>query len=146
VDRELKRVCEEAIGQCADKATVSIRMWLDRCTKYLSQKSSRGQAADLTSQDWATPEKVKAAHDAFRDNAEVNIAGWIASLVIYLQDEATVRVLIPPMQNNVMDTYKTFFDVVRAEYDHDVVSSLMTPPAMLSMLKRLENDALKARS
>jgi hypothetical protein len=146
VDRELKRVCEEAIGQCADNATGPLRTWLDRCTKYLSQKSSRGQAADLASQDWATPEKVKAVHNAFQDTAEANIARWIASLVVYLQDEATVRVLIPPMQNHVMDTYKTFFDVVRAEYDHDVVSTLMTPPAMLSMLRRLENDALQSRT
>lgn len=121
-------------------------MWLDRCTKYLSAKSSRGQAADLTSQEWATPEKVKAAHDAFRNTAESNIASWIASLAVYLQDEATVRVLIPPMQNHVMDLYKTFYDVVRAEYDHDVVSVLMTPPAMLSMLKRLENDALQGKA
>ena len=146
MDRELKRVCEEAINQCSDKTTEPLQTWLDRCTKYLSAKSSRGQAADLTAQDWATPEKVKAAHDAFRDTAEKDIAGWIASLVVYLQDEATVRVLIPPMQNHVMDIYKTFYDVVRAEYDHDVVSALMTPPAMLGILKRLENDALQSRS
>ena len=145
MDRELKRVCEEAIAQCGDKASSPLRKWLDRCTHYLSAKSSRGQAADLASQDWATPQKVKETHDAFRENAAVVISDWISNLVIYLQDEATVRVLIPPMQNHVMDIYRTFHDIVRAEYDQDLTSCLMTPPAMLSMLKRLENDALQHR-
>lgn len=145
VDRELKRVCEDVIADCGNSVVEPLQTWLDQCNKYLTYKSSRGQTPNLTSQPWATPERMVLAHDEFKAAVNQQIPTWTETLVVYLQDEATVRVLIPPMQSHVLDIYRTFYDVARQEYDHETVAHLMTPPALHDMLQGLESRAFSSR-
>lgn len=112
VDRELKRACEDLISHCAKTATAPLRTLLDQCTAYLA--SHGGAAAptgttgtdgaasrpetELASQPFATPDKVRAAHDQFKSDAARALEAWKAELMLYLNDEDTVKVLIPPAQ------------------------------------------------
>lgn len=98
VDRELKRVCEEAIEYCRDQATGSLRAFTERAVRYVSAKRNSTSAPDLSSQAWATSETVKAIADRFEHECQQTVGTWISNLKLYLQDEATVRVLLPPLQ------------------------------------------------
>lgn len=142
VDRELKRVCEDLISQCAADATAPAKAFLDRCTLHLSSQTA-GKSGELASQPWATPDKVMEVHEAVKVACEKKVPEWIDSLKLYLQDEATVKVLIPPLQSSLLDNYRAFYDVVRAEYEFTTYSNLTTPSAMHAVLKRLEADAFR---
>lgn len=102
VDRELKRVCEEAIEWCRDRATESIRAFTDRAVRYVSAKRSSTTAPDLSSQAWATSDTVKAIAARFEQGCQETVGSWISNLKLYLQDEATVRVLLPPLQVSIL--------------------------------------------
>jgi hypothetical protein len=121
VDRELKRACEDLILHCTSSATLPLREFLDKCTAYLASKSSAqptrhsagsnpgattaststhasGASGDLATQSFATPEKVKEVHDEFKSGVKGRVEEWKNLVMVYLQDEETVRVLIPPAQ------------------------------------------------
>lgn len=132
LDRELKRACEDLIGQCTAAATAPLRAFIDRCTAHLS----RGQTgADLAAQEWANPRAIIAVHDEFRRTAEEQLTEWKASLMLYLQDEETARVLLPPAQTAIVDTYRQFHDLVRAEYDFSTAAGISTPSAVAAQLE-----------
>ena len=100
IDRELKRVCEDLIRLCADAASAPLREFLGQCTAYLSTRPSGGAAgaSDLANQAFATPAKVKEAHDAFKAKAKGEFETWCEKTKGYLMDEETVGVLVPPAQ------------------------------------------------
>jgi hypothetical protein len=101
VDRELKRVCEEAIEWCRDRATESLRAFTDRAVRYVNAKHNNSSAPDLSSQTWATSETVQSIAERFEQECQQTVAKWISDLKLYLQDEATVRVLLPPLQVSI---------------------------------------------
>lgn len=232
VDRELKRACEDLITHCCRQGTAPLRSFLDQCTAYLgssrpapnpSASAPASQAptstatistTDLANQSFATPQKVKEAHDAFKNGVLKALQTWQERLMLYLQDEETVRVLMPPAQvshaprmdtktgrtgeqsgqglvvccggvlqvpdylnrvclrykkrlegggsaqkrgwglmspdtashcphlivsqadpqNAIVDQYRQFHDLVRAEYDFSTAASIMTPSAVATLL------------
>jgi hypothetical protein len=116
VDRELKRACEELINHCTRSATSSLRLYLEKCTAYLSSRPHHAHSAipgsdangaasvtDLAGQEFATPDKVKAVHEEFKRSVVKELEEWKVRVMVYLQDEETVRVLVPPAQ--VSDIY-----------------------------------------
>lgn len=129
LDRELKRACEELITQCTDAATAPLRAFIDRCTAHLASDKN------LPAQPWATPQAVTEVHDEFRKTAEAELSRWRSNLKLYLQDEETVRVLVPPAQTGIVDTYRQFHDLVRAEYDFGTAAALSTPSAVAAQLE-----------
>jgi hypothetical protein len=130
LDRELKRACEDLITHCISAATAPLRAWLEKCNNYTAGHSSK----DLQSQEWATPAAVTSVHDEFRRNAEEELITWRARLMLYLQDEETVRVLVPPAQHGIVDTYRQFHDLVRAEYDFSTAAGISTPSAVAAQM------------
>lgn len=94
VDRELKRVCEDLIADCSASATAPLRAFLELCTIFLASRAGR----DLSAQEWATTEKVMAVQDEFKSTAVETVEAWRKLLMLYLQDEETVQVLLPPLQ------------------------------------------------
>lgn len=97
VDRELKRACEDLIQQCTTLSAQPIRQFMDKCTAYLSTRPS-GAPSNLAEQAFATPDKVKEAHEAFKASSVAELQKWKSGLLLYLQDEETVKVLVPPAQ------------------------------------------------
>jgi hypothetical protein len=160
IDRELKRACEHLITHCARVSTLPLREFIDRCTAYLQSRPAHAQpaptgsgASDLASQPFATPSKVQEAHDLFRVHARERLEGWKSELRRYLGDEDTVGVLVPPaqvslsitagvngppeklrFQNAIVDVYRQFHDLVRAEYEFSTAAGLMTPSALAALL------------
>ncbi|WVR07593.1 hypothetical protein IAU60_004635 [Kwoniella sp. DSM 27419] len=142
VDRNLKIACEELISLAVSHSTLSIRQFLDRCTLYLS-RSHRGDitagagpaTSDLSGQDFAKAVRVKEIHEEFKSAAVKEVGRWKGELRRYLEDEETVSVLVPPALNAIVDAYRQFHDLVRAEYDFTTAASIMTPSAVLSMLQ-----------
>ena len=94
VDRTLKIACEDVIQQCSKQATLPLTRFLDKCTAYLSSRPS--SSADLSSQSFATAEKVMEVHKEFKDGLRDSVEAWREQLMMYLQDEETVKVLVPP--------------------------------------------------
>lgn len=78
---------------------------------------------------------MAAVHDEFRRTAEDELVKWRRELMLYLQDEETVRVLVPPAQMSIVDTYRQFHDLVRSEYDFSTAAALSTPSAVAAQLE-----------
>jgi hypothetical protein len=89
-------VCEELISTCASVATLPLSAFLDKCSTYLSSRPST--SADLSAQPFATPQEVLRIHDEFKKSARTKVDEWVNDLMVYLQDEDTVKVLLPPAQ------------------------------------------------
>ncbi|ORX38511.1 Sec34-like family-domain-containing protein [Kockovaella imperatae] len=132
VDQTLKLACEDLIQICTADATAPLTNFLEGCTVYLSSRSST--TSDLSSQVFATPEEVQKAHKTFKNNLRTRVNEWKAKLMLYLQDEETVKVLLPPTYNSIVDAYRKFHDLIRAEYDFSTASSVMTPSSVHNLL------------
>ncbi|KAI9637525.1 Sec34-like family-domain-containing protein [Dioszegia hungarica] len=132
IDRELKKACEELIAHCARSSTVPLRTFLNQCTTYLHTPPP--SSSDLSQQPFATPSKVTEAHDTFKSEVRGKMDEWVGGLRRYLGDEATVAVLVPPAENAIVDVYRQFHDLVRAEYDFSTAAGLMTPSAVSTLL------------
>ncbi|WVR00004.1 hypothetical protein IAU59_007146 [Kwoniella sp. CBS 9459] len=148
VDRTLKIACEDLISLIVSRSVLPLRQFLDRCTLYLSRShrgsitgsasgsgSGSGGNSDLSGQDFARADKVKLVHDEFKSLAAKEVESWKAELRRYLEDEETVGVLVPPALNAIVDAYRQFHDLIRAEYDFSTAAGIMTPSAVLSMLQ-----------
>jgi len=128
IDHELKRVCEELIAQCADAATAPLR-------KVQSPPFSAPSNA-LTPQSQGQITGVAEAYNEFVSICVKEVEAWIARLRLYLEDEKTVSVLLPPMQSTIVDEYATFQDFVRQLEDQEGLPVMMSGPDLWSMLRR----------
>lgn len=97
LDRSLKNACEDLISQATLSSTVPIRSFLTQASTFLAIYTGEGKA-DLSSQPWATPEKVLALHEEVKETMKDEVKSWVAKLRTYLEDDKAVDVLIPPMQ------------------------------------------------
>ncbi|KAK8854795.1 hypothetical protein IAR55_003534 [Kwoniella newhampshirensis] len=141
VDRALKIACEDLIALVTTRSASPLRRFLTRCTAYLTKVNSgttKGGVVDLSAQEFATPEKVREVHEEFKKVAEREVSDWKVELRRYLMDEETVGVLVPPALNSIVDSYRQFHDLIRAEYDFTTAAGIMTPSAVLTMLQRIE--------
>lgn len=93
LDSALKRACEEFITESSSRIASPIRAFLDRCTAYLSSPSGK----DLPAQPWATPDEVTKLHDDFQATVADQSRAVVDKLRIYLNDEKTIGVLLPPL-------------------------------------------------
>lgn len=96
LDTALKKACEDLITSTSLRLTASIQSFLDRCTSFLSSPSSTGPR-DLPSQDWATSEQVLKLHEEFQEGLEREMKGVSDKMRLYLEEEKTVGVLLPPL-------------------------------------------------
>lgn len=117
IDRELKRACEDLISLCSLAATKPIRQFLDQASTYLSRA---GPNPDLPAQGFGCPEKVKEVHDQFKDRVREEVEGWRGGLMRYLQDEETVRVLVPPAQVS-QAFFPIYFNEVEDQEDRSLI-------------------------
>ena len=125
-------------------ATTPLRTFVQKANTYLATGSK-----DISSQEWGTPQMIRTAHDEFKSTAAQKVEEWKARLMVYLGDEETVKVLVPPAQvcwlrdyrrdaeeqNSIVDAYRQFHDLIRAETDFSTAASMMTPSAVLTLLR-----------
>lgn len=131
LDSSLKLVCEDFMRQSSLLVSASIRAFLTRCQAFLSAAPGGTPTPDLTTQEWASSEEVMKLHDAFvaeGGGLEKEIRQILDKMNVFLDEEKTVAVLIPPMLAEVLEHYTTFYDLVRSEYDY-ATANAMTPPA-----------------
>lgn len=98
IDRTLKVACEDLISLVAARAISPLRSFLDKCTAYIAKSAASSSSAktDLSAQEFATSEKVKEVHEEFKSICTKEIEDWKKELRMYLLDEDTVAVLLPP--------------------------------------------------
>ncbi|WVQ74956.1 hypothetical protein IAR50_004564 [Cryptococcus sp. DSM 104548] len=138
IDRSLKSACEDLISILTIKSTSPLQEFLSQCSSYLARNASSATSSarsDLSAQAFATPERVKEVHDEFKKISVKEVEDWKRELKMYLLDEETVAVLMPPALNSIVDTYRQFHDLVRAEHDFAVAAGIMTPSGVKSMLE-----------
>ncbi|KAK4705484.1 conserved oligomeric Golgi complex subunit 3, partial [Phenoliferia sp. Uapishka_3] len=134
LDGSLKRACEELISETSARLASPIRTFLDRCTAYLSSPNGK----DLPAQTWADPEAVLKLHEDFQKTLIEQAKEVVAKLRVYLNDEKTIGVLLPPLLVSL------FFSLVtRSEYGFATSSSLLTP---LTVKERLQEASSVAFS
>ncbi|GAA5941713.1 hypothetical protein JCM1841_005161 [Sporobolomyces salmonicolor] len=136
LDAALRKGCEELISSTSRALTASLRAFLDRCTSFLSSPLPSSSPRDLSAQAWASPEEVLKLHEAFQGEVEERVAGVRAKMKLYLEEERTVRVLLPPLLEDVVETYTTFYNLTRSEYGFATSSSLIAPSAVKEKLDR----------
>nr|ODO02272.1 hypothetical protein L204_01004 [Cryptococcus depauperatus CBS 7855] len=138
IDRALKAACEDLISIVTASATSSLRQFLDQCTVYITKSSSGASKSDLSSEYFATSDKVKQVHEEFKQLSQKELAIWKKELRLYLLDEETVGILVPPALNSIVDVYRKFHDMIRAEYDFSTAAGIMTPSGVMHMLQKVE--------
>lgn len=164
LDRSLKDACEDLITQATVASTAPLRPFLAQASTLLGSASGDGKR-DLTTQEWATPEKVLAVHEAVLESMRVGIASWVGKLRTYLEDDKAVDVLIPPMQvgpqlserlleavvdarsllsstllqSSIIDVYRPFHELVRTEYDFAISEQVTSPVRLWDLLRSLSS-------
>ncbi|GAA5995774.1 Golgi transport complex subunit COG3 [Rhodotorula paludigena] len=140
LDGALKKACEDLISSSSASLTFSLRTFLDRCTSFLSSPSPAAPAdaapRDLPAQEWAAPEKVLELHGEFQRAFEEQARAVVRRMRLYLVEEKTVTVLLPPLWEDVVDTYSTFYNLVRSEYGFATSSSLVAPAEVRERLEK----------
>jgi len=122
LDADLKASCETLIRETSDRICSPLRTFLDRSMVFLSNPAAK----DLPTQDWAGPDAVSRTATEFEDGAKSIMSEVFQKLTTYLDDERALDVLLPPIQESVVDTYTSFYNLVRSEYDLSVSSVLKT--------------------
>ncbi|GAA5905384.1 Golgi transport complex subunit COG3 [Sporobolomyces salmoneus] len=140
LDSALKKACEDLITTTSLSLTSSIQYFLDRCTSFLSSPSpstgGSSSSRDLSAQEWATPEEVMKLHQEFQDGLVENVKAVSGKMRLYLEEEKTVKVLLPPLLEEIVETYTTFFNLTRSEYGFATSSSLLPPADVKEKLRR----------
>jgi len=127
IDHELKRVCEDLIAQCADAATAPLRNLQfppSLTPPNASTPHSRGHSG------------AAEAYKEFISTCMDEVEAWITRLRLYLEDEKTVSVLLPPMQSRIVDEYAAFQECVRQIEDQEGLPTMMSGPDLWSMLRK----------
>ncbi|KAK4049565.1 Golgi transport complex subunit 3 [Microbotryomycetes sp. JL201] len=132
LDGALKRSCEELIADTSSQIAQDVKQFLDKCSTFLS--SPNGQ--ELSAQPWATPDKVLELYERFQDIFKKQVRETVDKLWLYLNDEKTVGVLLPPLLEEIVETYSTFFNLIRSEYSFDTSTSLAQPSSIKEALEQ----------
>ncbi|KDE07396.1 hypothetical protein MVLG_02263 [Microbotryum lychnidis-dioicae p1A1 Lamole] len=143
LDSALKSACEELIAETARTIGRDIQGFLDECGTYLSAGTAgtaiagagAGQGKDLSSQAWASAERVMALHDAFVGGVQGKVVRVAMRLKVYLNDPKTSAVLLPPLLDEILDTYSTFYNLIRSEYGFVTTSAMTTPGVVKDKLQ-----------
>lgn len=133
LDAALKAACEVLIAQAVGGATAGLTEFLERAEGFLA--AHHDEKSELGKEEWATVAAVERLADEFRSSALQGLEAWTGQLRLYLQDEETVRVLLPPAQAGVVEHYAQFHDLVRRHYDFSVAARLPTPSAVAAQLR-----------
>jgi hypothetical protein len=96
LDRSLKSSCEDLITYATLASTAPTRAFLLQASSYLA--GSAPGTKDLSSQPWATPEKVLEVQEKVKKSVRHELKQWLGQLRMYLEDRKAVEVLIPPTQ------------------------------------------------
>ncbi|GAA5916133.1 hypothetical protein JCM5296_007314 [Sporobolomyces johnsonii] len=136
LDAALRKACEDLISSTSRALTASLRAFLDRCTSFLSSPLPASSPRDLPAQAWASPDEVLKLHEAFQGEVEERVAGVRAKMKLYLEEDKTVQVLLPPLLEEVVETYTTFYNLTRSEYGFATSSSLIAPSAVKEKLDK----------
>ncbi|GAA6024815.1 hypothetical protein JCM10207_009291, partial [Rhodosporidiobolus poonsookiae] len=143
LDAALKRACEALIASSSLSLTSALRAFLDRCTAHLSSPSASSSASSsnsgaraLAEQPWATPEEVQRHKEVFDAQVEEGVREVVRRMREWLREEKTVGVLVPPLLDDILATYSTFYNLVRSEYPFTTSSTLVVPAEMGERLKR----------
>ncbi|KAM0786692.1 hypothetical protein ACM66B_002137 [Microbotryomycetes sp. NB124-2] len=136
LDGALKRSCEELIADTSSLVALDVKQFLDKCSTFLS--SPNGQ--ELSAQTWATPDQVLKLYEAFQGAFKLKVGDIVGKMWLYLNDEKTVGVLLPPLLDEIVETYSTFFNLIRSEYPFDTSSSLAQPSSMKQALEQASHS------
>ncbi|RUS30631.1 hypothetical protein BC938DRAFT_479139 [Jimgerdemannia flammicorona] len=119
VDKELKRVCEEFILETVKAAVEPVASFLLKVSAFRLRNDLKpvNQKLLLREQPFALQANVAEIADAFRESVRSRLTFAMARLSEYLSDRKTEIVLLKPMQNNIVDSYRAFYDTVQYEYD-----------------------------
>ncbi|GAA6044099.1 hypothetical protein JCM8097_008435 [Rhodosporidiobolus ruineniae] len=142
LDTALKRACEDLIRLSSASLTSALRAFLDRCTAFLSSpsrpaSSSSAAPPSLPEQPWATPAEVLQLHEAFQAAVVARLQAAVERMRNALREEKTVRVLVPPVVEETVETYGTFYNLIRSEYGFATSSSLVPPQELAEQLGRV---------
>ncbi|KZT61970.1 Sec34-domain-containing protein [Calocera cornea HHB12733] len=132
IDSDLKRVCEDIISICAEEATAPIRAFREKLLNHIRTKSG---APSATQQEWGKPAALFDIDSKFKGGCSAIIQKWVGYLELYLQDPATVAVLVPPMQARIVEEYRMWRDLVRDEYEWGTADKLMREPQVWDFVR-----------
>ncbi|GAA5843777.1 hypothetical protein JCM11251_006805 [Rhodosporidiobolus azoricus] len=139
LDLLLKTACESLISLASSSLTASLQSFLDKCTAFLSSPSP----TPLAEQPWATPDEVLKLHQEWQEQVEAEARKVVERVRLYLSPaegagdskEKAVRVLVPPVVEEAVETYGTFYNLIRSEYGFATSSSLAAPVDVGEKLK-----------
>ncbi|GBB87592.1 hypothetical protein RclHR1_14060001 [Rhizophagus clarus] len=122
VDKELKKICEEFITESVQDAIEPLSSFILKVSAFKIRSNLKPihQQTLLKNQNFAGPARIVEIYETFQNSVKVRLQFIIKKMLEYLEDRKTVNILLKPIQHQIIDTYQTFYDILRKEeYEFD---------------------------
>ncbi|KAI7847278.1 Sec34-like family-domain-containing protein [Circinella umbellata] len=128
IDRELKRVCEDFIMDCVQGASEPLTNFMIKISTVRPDSIETQKTLIKDVQDTA---------DQFKESTSERIRFVLKKLREYVNDYKIENILMKPIQTNILDQYKIFFQKVQIDLNIKEVSimSIESMAVWLSQLK-----------
>ncbi|KAI9489876.1 Sec34-like family-domain-containing protein [Zychaea mexicana] len=131
IDRELKRVCEDFITDCALGAAEPL-------TNFMI-KVSTARPANVEVRDQSFTNDARETADQFMESTGERIRFVLKKFREYVNDHKIEQILMKPIQANILDQYKAFIQTVETDWkiqnSEDPFMSVEAMAVWLSQLK-----------
>ncbi|ORZ02713.1 Sec34-like family-domain-containing protein [Syncephalastrum racemosum] len=112
IDRELKQVCEDFIMDC-------VRGAIEPLSHFMVKTSTIRPAHIETRLESAMAQDVKHASDQFKEAAAERIRFVVRKLREYVNDYKIEQILMKPIQANIIEEYRAFYQRAEASVKGD---------------------------
>ncbi|KAI9246933.1 Sec34-like family-domain-containing protein [Phascolomyces articulosus] len=133
IDRELKRVCEDFITDCARGAVEPLANFM--------VKISTVRSVHIETRDQSLTKDVQDTAKQFKESAGERIRFVLKKLREYVNDYKIEQILMKPIQTNILEQYKAFIQKVEVELKLEIAEEpLMSVEAMAVWLSQLKDQ------
>ncbi|KAI8137696.1 Sec34-like family-domain-containing protein [Fennellomyces sp. T-0311] len=140
IDRELKRVCEDFITDCARGAAEPLTNFMVKLRAIVYSQISTLRSAHIETRDQTLPKDVRDTAAQFKESAGERIGFVLRKLREYVNDYKIEQILMKPIQTNILEQYKAFYQTVEDMNIHDNSYSLMSVEVTALWLSQLKDQ------
>ncbi|KAI7868135.1 Sec34-like family-domain-containing protein [Spinellus fusiger] len=123
VDLELKRVCEEFITECVHIAVDPLTILMIKLSA-MQPTNNEVSGQRLSPKRVLSQDDVQSAIEQFKESTEERLRFVLKKLREYVNDYKMEHILIRPIELNIIEHYKTFYQVVLTESSKGTVGPL----------------------
>ncbi|KAJ1570121.1 Golgi transport complex subunit 3 [Nowakowskiella sp. JEL0078] len=148
VDGELKRICEDFILETAKACVEPVSSFMMKVSAFRISKEVGKEARtpllseSLSKQSFGNPTNMLQVASTFKETVQTRLLYALNKMTDYLGDKKTEGVLIRVIQNNIVETYRVFLELVNEEYESMLCESLPTSSEIEQIIVGIGHEVL----